>query len=245
MRKVYWCVDDETKVLPTIKGTSDEENGSEFYLEDKGKGKFYIYFYKGDEKKESSKRRLAVKRSELPNAHIIVAVAKCDYNNRHNLKFETKNRYSDGIITVNDWLRKENSVYLRVRSAERFRAKKFYIKMNPIQSTEYDISFVSEDSGHFSDQTLFFICEDADTSSSFTSRGELLGTGNTLSSTSTNEGADSSVIADSDPLSPLSQNDSSPTYLKEITNDPTFDTLVSEDYVSPDLDMFEDECIQN
>ena len=244
MQKVYWCVDDEAKALPTIEGTSDEENGSEFYLEDKGKGKFYLYFYKGNEKKESSKRRLAIKRSELPNTQIIVAVAKCEYSNRRNLKFETKNRYSEGIITVSDWLRKEESVYLRVRSAERFRPKKFYIKMNHVQSTEYDISFVSADSGTLSDQTLFFICEEVDTSS-FTSRGELLGTGNTLSSSNTNEPASSSGIADSDPLSSRTQSDNSPVYLEEIPDDPRFDALVSEDYIFPDLDMFEDECIQN
>lgn len=238
LSKIYWCVDDKAG---TIKGTSDRMNSSKFYLEDKGKGFIYIFYYEGDET-GANKRRLAVIGTELPNTKIIIAKVKGQYKSEPcNLEFEMKKRDPDPKekkkMTVTDWLSQKDSVHLRVRSPKHLKLKqfwpKFYLKLNADQA----ISFLPKDDKlDLSDDALLFLCE----SSTATGRGHLAVTGKSGLPHGSHriEGeSTASFIADSEPPT---QSDSSP-IATEISDYPRFSTLVSEDYVFPDLEIFEED----
>ena len=235
MSKVYWCVDDSAG---TIKGTSDRMNSSKFYLEDQGKGFIYIFYYEGDET-GANKRRLAVIGTELPSTTIIIARVKGQYKSEpRNLEFEMKKRDPDPKdkekMTVTEWLNKKDSVHLRVRSPKRLTLKqfwpKFYLELNADQA----ISFHPKDD-NLSDDAFLFLCESSTANSM--GRGHLAVSRRTDLSHGSEGESTASFIDDSEPPT---QSDSSPT-AAEISDYPRFSTLVSEDYVFPSLEIFEDD----
>ena len=239
LSKVYWCVDDNTGI---IKGTSDREKRSKFYLKDKGKGFIYIFYYEGDET-GANKRRLTVIGTELPSTNIITRKVKGQHKSEpYNLEFEMEKRDPDPEdkkkMTVTEWLHQKDSVHLRVRS-KRIKLKrfwpKFYIKLNADKA----ISFIpKDDKPDLSDDALLFQCE----SSTATGRGHLAVSGKSGLSHGSHRIKGESTTYFIDDSEPPTQSDSSLTAAElEISDNPRFSTLVSEDYVFPDLEIFEDD----
>lgn len=252
--KVYWhvVIDDDNRVV--IQGTKSKLESSEFYFEDKGKGVIYILYYTDGKVNVDNRRILAVQRSQDADPKIVV-VKRC--KEPYRLEFEMKkfkHESKDKKMTVDDWLDRSEFVYLRVRSAKRLTLKrfwpKFYIEMKEIkiqgQPTKYEITFLSKDEKksrdrddpNSQDDLLLFRSEKTVTDDG----GELQdNTRISLSGGSCKSKAKSitSVVADKPPseseLQVQSDSSSTDTEITEIPEYPSFDMLVSEDYIFPDL----------
>ena len=212
---------------------------SKFYLKHKRKSVFYIYYFQtGDEK-----ARLAVKRhDESSKWQIIVAVSKHQYKHREfSLKFEMESTHSNNM-SVAEWISRKESAHLYVRSSKYSVLKpKFYIQMNAAVGSpaEYSISFLRKEDCDFGNRFLHFKCESIKRAG-YLNRGVLASVG----------GGDDGRDDESITSSPFFAADSDPSSeshilrdLKEILtlDSEHFDKLVSEDYVFPDYDMFDEE----
>ena len=115
-REVFWQV----KADGLVSGTTDAKEASHFYVEDKGKGHFCIYYY-GDvsplhhQYRDWHSKRLYFRRSNLPNTEIRVAESSWEYDDIHDLLFGIATRFSDlGPCSVDDWHKDKKMVYLTV-----------------------------------------------------------------------------------------------------------------------------------
>ena len=148
-----------------VSGTTDAKEASHFYVEDKGKGQFCIYYY-GDvsplhhQYRDWHSKRLYFRRSNLPNTEIRVAESSWDYDDVHDLLFGIATRFSDlGPCSVDDWHKDKKMVYLTVSNG-RFLcwSKTFYIQMNQdAQTSPFTLSFVDA-SGISHNSSLLFFC---------------------------------------------------------------------------------------
>lgn len=154
-RKVFWQVKDSG----VVGGTTDGENASYFYLEDKGAGKFCIYYYSevcNPKHQDWRSKRLYFRRSKLPNTEIRVAESSWEYDDVQDLLFEIGPRFSDlGLCSVDDWHKEKKMVYLTVSNG-RFRcwSETFYLQMN-----HDTLSFASAKGICHSSSLLFFCAE--------------------------------------------------------------------------------------